>query len=136
MRRYTWAYLLARLPIALSMLGHGLIRLPKLDRFSLGMVTEFGRSFLPLWVVQPFSYALPFLELVTGALLLLGLFTRFAIFLGALLMLILIFGSTLIEEWDNVAIQMFYGLYFAGLLLFVEHNGFSLDARRRSGVPQ
>ena len=130
MRRYSWAYLLARLPIALSLFGHGLIRLPKLERFSLGMVTEFGQSFLPMWLVQPFSYALPFLELLTGLLLILGLFTRFAIFVGAAVMLILILGSALIEEWQNVAIQMFYGVYFAGLLVFLEYNGVSLDARR------
>lgn len=131
MRQYNWAYLMARLPIALSLFGHGLTRLPKLDRFSLGLVTEFNRTILPLWLLQPFSYALPFLELLTGLLLILGWFTRFALFLGSVLMLVLILGSTLIEEWQNVAIQMFYGVYFAGLLVFIDHNKFSLDARMK-----
>lgn len=130
MKRYTWAYLMARLPLGMSLFGHGLVRLPKLDQFSLGLTTEFNRTFLPLWLLQPFSYVLPFLELLTGILLLLGLFTRFALFLGGLVMVLLIFGSTLIEEWNNVAVQLFYGLYFAALLLFVDHNGVSLDARR------
>jgi thiosulfate dehydrogenase [quinone] large subunit len=120
---------MARLPIAMSLFGHGLVRLPKLDQFSLGLTTEFNRTFLPLWVLQPFSYLLPFLELLTGILLLVGLFTRFALTLGAVMMLILIFGSTMIEEWQNVAIQMFYGLYFAVLLVFIDHNGISLDER-------
>lgn len=120
---------MARLPIAMSLFGHGLIRLPKLDMFSLGLVTEFSRSFLPRWLLQPFSYLLPFLELLTGLLLLLGLFTRFALFLGAAIMLALIFGSTVLEDWQNVAIQMFYGVYFAGLLACIDHNGISLDAR-------
>ena len=127
MRQYKWAYLMARLPIAMSMFGHGLIRLPKLENFSIGMVTEFGKTFLPDWIVQPFSYALPFAELLTGILLLLGWFTRFGLFLGAAVMLILIFGSSVIEEWQNVAIQMFYGIYFAGLFLFIGHNGYSVD---------
>jgi thiosulfate dehydrogenase [quinone] large subunit len=122
---------MARLPIAMSLFGHGLIRLPKLDMFSLGMVTQFSGTFLPRWLLQPFSYALPFLELLTGVLLLLGLFTRFALFLGAAVMVVLIFGSTIVEEWQNVAIQMFYGIYFAGLLVFIDHNGISLDARMK-----
>ncbi|TDX00822.1 DoxX family membrane protein [Dinghuibacter silviterrae] len=129
MKRYTWAYLMARLPIAMSFLGHGLVRMPKLEQFSLGLTIEFNRTFFPLWLLQPFSYVLPFLELLTGILLLLGLFTRFALFLGGALMLILIFGSTMIEEWQNVAIQLFYGVYLAGLLALIDHNGISLDAR-------
>jgi thiosulfate dehydrogenase (quinone) large subunit len=130
MRQYNWAFLLARLPIAMSMFGHGLTRLPRLNNFSLGMTTEFSRTWLPFGIVQAFSYALPFLELLTGLLLIFGVFTRFAVFLGVLLMVILIFGSSLIDEWQNVAIQMFYGVYFVGLLVYIEHNGFSVDAMR------
>lgn len=130
MRQYNWAYLMARLPIAMSMFGHGLVRLPKLNNFSYGMVLEFGRSYLPSWIVQPFSYVLPFAELLTGILLLLGWGTRFALLLGSAIMLILIFGSTTIEQWENVAIQLFYGIYFAGLFVFIEHNRFSVDGMR------
>jgi thiosulfate dehydrogenase [quinone] large subunit len=127
MRQYKWAYLMARLPIAMSMFGHGLVRLPKLNNFSTGMVTEFGKSFLPDWIIQPFSYVLPFAELLTGVLLLLGWFTRFGLFLGATIMLVLIFGSSVISEWQNVAIQMFYGIYFAVLFLFIGYNAYSVD---------
>lgn len=129
MRQYKSAYLLARLPIAVSMFGHGLTRLPRLDSFSLGMTQEFSRTWLPSGMVQAFGYTLPFFELLTGILLILGVFTRVALVVGVLLMVILIFGSSLIDEWQNVAIQMFYGAYFAALLVLIEHNGYSLDAR-------
>jgi thiosulfate dehydrogenase [quinone] large subunit len=127
MQKYSWAYLMGRLPIAMSMLGHGLVRLPKLDKFTEGMVTEFSKTALPVWLVTAFGYSLPFLELITGILLVLGLWTRVALNLGLLVMLILIFGSTMVEQWQNVAMQLFYGVYFAVLYLFVSYNHYSVD---------
>jgi thiosulfate dehydrogenase [quinone] large subunit len=120
-------YLLARLPIAVSMFGHGLDRVPKLQAFSNHIVGQFSKSMLPAALVTPFSYALPFLELLTGVLLILGLFTRFACVLGVLIMLALILGSSLIEQWDNVFSQIMYGLYFAMLYYFAFYNRYSFD---------
>jgi thiosulfate dehydrogenase [quinone] large subunit len=121
-------YILARLPIGLSMFGHGLIRLTKLQVFSSGMVNEFSKSILPVWLVQPFSYALPFLEFLVGILLLLGLFIRFATVLGVLIMLALIFGTATLEQWNNIFTQMIYGVYFALLFRYSAFNFYSLDS--------
>ncbi|TWR27288.1 DoxX family protein [Mucilaginibacter achroorhodeus] len=127
MQKYHIAYLLARLPIAFSMFGHGLVRIPKLEKFSAGMVKSFADTMLPAALVQPFSYVLPFLELITGLLLIAGLFTRFANILGVAIMLALIFGSCMQEQWNSVFTQIIYGAYFALLYLFADHNKFSLD---------
>ena len=102
-------YLLARLPIAMSMFGHGLERLPKLQSFSSHLVGQFSKSIISLALATPFSYILPFLELLTGMLLLLGFFTRFSCILGVLIMLALIFGSSMLEQWENVFTQIIYG---------------------------
>ncbi|MFC6998749.1 DoxX family membrane protein [Rufibacter roseus] len=132
MKNASLAFLFARLPIALSFFGHGLVRLPKLDKFSSWMVGLFQDSMLPTALVQPFSYFLPVAELVIGLLLVLGLFTRQSLIAGALVVLALIFGSCLLEEWQNVFVQMMYGLYLAGLLLFVsDWNQYSFDAKLR-----
>ncbi|WP_219921403.1 DoxX family membrane protein [Rufibacter sp. XAAS-G3-1] len=88
MKNAPFAYLLAHLPLALSFFGHGLVRLPKLDKFSQWVVGEFQGSMLPSALVQPFSYVLPLLELLIGLLLLIGLFTRSALIAGALVMLV------------------------------------------------
>lgn len=120
-------YLLARLPIAVSMLGHGLDRIPKLQTFSNHIAGQFSNSLLPEILVVPFSYVLPFLELLTGVLLILGLFTRYACVLGVLIMLTLILGSCLIEQWDNVFSQIIYGAYFALLYYFAFYNRYSFD---------
>ena len=120
-------YLLARLPMGMSMFGHGLIRLTKLQTFSNGMVAEFSKSFLPTSLVMAFSYALPFLEFAAGLLLLIGLYTRFACILGALIIIALIFGSSLLEQWNNIFSQIVYGAYFALLFQYADRNYYSID---------
>jgi thiosulfate dehydrogenase (quinone) large subunit len=121
-------YLLARLPIAVSMFGHGLDRTLKLQSFSSHLVSQFSNSIIPLFLVSPFSYALPFLELLTGTLLILGLFTRLACILGVVIMLALIFGSCMLEQWENVFTQIIYSLYFAMLYYFSFFNRYSFDS--------
>jgi thiosulfate dehydrogenase (quinone) large subunit len=124
------AFLLLRLGIGTSCFGHGLVRLPKLDKFSEGMITEFQHSMLPGSLVTAFAYALPFAELIIGLLILLGLFTRHALVAGAIVMLLLIFGTTAIEQWNNLNSQLIHLLFLAGLLPFVdEYNTWALDKR-------
>jgi len=130
MKKEQYTYLLARLPIGMSFFGHGLERLPKLAAFSNGMVASFSKSILPAGLVLPFGYVLPFLELLTGILLLLGLFTRFATVLGVAIMLALIFGSCMVEQWNNVFTQIIYGAYLALLFEFVQYNSISIDRLR------
>lgn len=122
------AFLLARIVIATSMLGHGLVRLPKLQGFSNWMLETFNGSMMPLAIVKPFSLILPIFELTIGILLIAGLFTRIALVAGAIVMISLIFGSCLIEKWEWATFQMFYGLYFTGLLVYIHHNTYAVDA--------
>ncbi|MBK0378621.1 DoxX family protein [Mucilaginibacter segetis] len=121
------AYLLARLPIAFSMFGHGLVRMPKLATFSEHVVSQFEKTMLPAALVVPYSYALSFFELAVGVLLILGLFTRFANILGVAVMVSLIFGSCLLEQWPNVFTQIVYGAYFALLYLYADYDKYSVD---------
>ncbi|NNG09988.1 MAG: DoxX family membrane protein [Arenibacter sp.] len=123
----SYSFLMLRLAIGLSMFGHGLVRLGKLSGFSEWMVGSFQNSILPEVLVVPFSYALPILEFCVGMLLLIGLFTKKAIFLGALIMLLLIFGTTLIENWDALPSQLIHLALFAVLLNFINDNCWALD---------
>ncbi len=122
------AFLLLRLAIGTSFFGHGLVRLPKLDKFSHGVITGFQHSIIPEALITPFAYALPFAELIIGLFVLLGLFTRHALVAGAIVMLMLIFGTTTIEQWNNLDSQLVHLLFFAGLLPFADqYNTFALD---------
>ena len=127
MRSEPTTYLLARLPIAMSMFGHGLIRLTKLQAFSEGMVKEFSKSPLPELMVIPFSYALPCVEFLIGTFLLVGLYTRKMAIAGVVLMIVLIFGSSVVEQWNNIFSQLFYAVYFAFLFRYAGYDYYSVD---------
>lgn len=123
----TTAYLLARLAIATSMFGHGLVRLPKLEAFSNWMVESFAKSMLPAGLVTPFSYLLPILEFTIGVLLIIGLFTRTALIGGCLVMIILIFGSSVVENWEAIPSQLIHIAFFAVLLNYLPSNTWAVD---------
>jgi len=127
MSNYNTAFLLGRLGVAFSLFGHGLVRLPKLHEFSNWMVGMFKDSMLPRFMVEPFSYALPVAEFVFGLLLLAGLFTRQALVGGAIVMLSLIFGSCMIEEWSAIPSQLIHVIFLVILLTQLSYNRYSLD---------
>lgn len=126
MKTLPTTYLLARLPIGMSFLGHGISRIPKISTFAESMSHTFQETLLPTPLVNAFGIGLPFLELLIGIFLLLGLAVRFCTATGALLMCVLIFGSSLIENWSAVAIQLFYGSYLVLLYRYAEHNQYAL----------
>jgi thiosulfate dehydrogenase [quinone] large subunit len=123
----TTTFLLLRLAIAASLLGHGLVRLPKLSLFSNGMVSTFEKSFLPKILVVPFSYVLPLAEFTVGLFLFMGLFTIPALIAGCIIMILLIFGTTMIAHWDALPSQLIHVAFFAVLFQFSEYNTWAMD---------
>lgn len=105
------------LPLAISMVGHGLIRLPKLSAFAHRVSEQFSASPLPDFLVLPFGYLLPILELLVGIFLLLMYQMRFTLYAGLLLIALLVFGSSMIENWGAISIQLVHGIYFVLLLI-------------------
>ncbi|MFK8138970.1 MAG: DoxX family protein [Bdellovibrionales bacterium] len=120
-------YLVLRLTMGFNMFAHGLVRLPKLDQFSGWMLGLFENSWIPLFLVKPFSYSLPFIELIVGVLLILGIKTSIGIHTGALIISSLVLGSCLIEKWDMAGGQMLYAIFFFLLAIFLPLNKYSLD---------
>jgi len=121
------SFLLLRVAIGTSLLGHGLVRLPKLPAFSQWMVGLFAKSVLPEFIVTPFSYLLPIAEFVIGLLLVTGLFTRQALIAGSWMMIFLIFGTCLLENWDALPSQLIHVAFLAVLLNFTHNNTWALD---------
>jgi len=121
------AYLILRLAIGLSMFGHGLVRLPKLTVFSDGMLKEFEHSMLPQALVLPFSYVLPIAEFLVGLFIILGLFTKQSSVVGAIVMLCLIFGTCLIENFGALPSQLIHAAFFAILIQFIDSNSLAID---------
>lgn len=123
----TTSFLLLRLAVAISMFGHGLVRLPKLTTFSNWMIGSFENSMLPKFIVTPFSYILPIAEFVIGLLLILGLFTKPSLVAGGFIMLALLFGTSMIENWEAIPSQLIHVAIFALLLHFIDSNSWAID---------
>ncbi|WP_265130658.1 DoxX family protein [Chryseobacterium oranimense] len=123
------AYALLRISMGVNLLGHGLARIPKLSVFAQGMEKGFEKSWLPEAFVHLFSTTLPFLEFIIGGLLIIGFKTRYANMAGAALIIMLLFGSSTVEDWEAMGIQMIYALFFYILISKIEDNCFALDRK-------
>ena len=121
------AYLVLRFALGLSILMHGLVRLPHLTVFADATVKLFVATPLPAFLVRHFALTLVFFETIVGLLLVLGLWTRAALLLGSFSMACLIFGTALRSDWSILAIQLFYAFLYAVLLAAREYNSFSID---------
>jgi thiosulfate dehydrogenase [quinone] large subunit len=123
------AYALLRVTLGTNIAMHGLSRvLAGPAVFSSKLTTQFAASPLPQPLVRTFGQDLPWLEGLFGLLLLIGLRTRAALIGGALLMLVLTFGSSLIQDWQAASTQLLYAAVYAALLFLLRFNGWSIDA--------
>ncbi|MET3115623.1 thiosulfate dehydrogenase [quinone] large subunit [Pedobacter sp. CG_S7] len=121
-------YFFARLLISMSMFGHGFVRVFKLPEFAEKMTIEFETTILPEALVHPFMFVLPILELFVGIFLLIGFKTKLVTIIGLIIMLALIFGSSMQQNWSAVPVQMFHGLFLLGVLAFLPYNKYSFDS--------
>jgi thiosulfate dehydrogenase [quinone] large subunit len=121
------AYGILRLTLGINILLHGVQRFPVWGAFATGVVRQF-HGILPAPLVAPYAYALPAVEAVTGALLVVGLFQRPALIAGALFMASLTFGTALRGEHDVLAEQLGYELTYAVLIATASWDRFSADA--------
>ncbi len=131
----TLAYGLMRLALGLNIFGHGFFRiLSGVAAFAAGTAQGMDKGPLPHALSLGFGYAIPWIELVLGLLLMAGLMTRLALAAGQLFMIALTFGTTSIQNWNGAQTQLLYNLAFFAMLWLVEWNALSADgamARRR-----
>ncbi|HEY4010050.1 MAG TPA: DoxX family membrane protein [Acidobacteriaceae bacterium] len=122
-REQQHAYLLLRLLTGLDFFGHGFARIftgTHLSGFARWMVGDMAKAPLPAGLVLAAGYVIPCVELVIGVLLLLGVATRYALVLALLLMMVLMFGVTMKQDWNVAGQQLLYGLVLFVLLFLRE----------------
>ena len=125
------AYALLRVTLGVVFLFSGVGKfMGGIGNFVGGMEKQFAGK-LPSALVLPFAYALPFMEVLFGALIVLGLFTSAALVLSGLLLLALTFGTVMLSDFPTVAHNTQYALVNFVLLYFADYNGYSLDRLRR-----
>ena len=113
------AYLLLRLVTGLDFFMHGFSRIftgTHLSGFAQGMVKSMAATPLPPALTLATGYIIPCVESLIGTLLLLGLFTRATLTAALLLMLVLMFGIGLKQDWNVAGQQLLYALVLATLL--------------------
>ena len=98
-------------------------------QFVAGLHEQFSKTWLPAFVVGAVGWAVPYLQLIVGALLVLGLLTRLAALIMGLLMLVLTVGLTIAGS-ANVAHNFIYALVAYVLLRQVADNSYCLDRRK------
>lgn len=107
------AQLVIRIGLGINMLMHGLVRIPKLNAFVAKTGASFANTFMPPLLTKAFLFTLPFVELVIGILILVGgQFGRWGYLLGGVLISVLLFGTTLKEDWDGAGNQLIYVVAF------------------------
>lgn len=125
------AYALLRVALGINFVGHGLFRvLSGVGAFAHTTAEHLAKSPIPQPINLAFAYAIPFVELLLGLLLIAGLATRYALAAGAVFMMMLTLGVTSNQQWDVAGQQLLYALVFFLLLFLLEHNAFALDTRR------
>jgi uncharacterized membrane protein YphA (DoxX/SURF4 family) len=136
-----WALLFARLVLGLIFFMAGVWKV-----FQLGPLEHarkyflpFSDTFLPIWSLWLVGVTIPWVELIAGALVILGLRLREALIALGFVLAIVTFGHLLREPLYNLTGHVIPRL---ALLLFLlwcprEHDRFSVDyllGRRKSGL--
>ena len=128
-RDISLAYLLLRLTLGINILIHGVARIISgPEHFASMLGQTFHATPLPQWFVVCFGYSLPWIEAVIGIFALFGLFTRFFLAAGALLILVLTVGAGLRQDWEITGLQLIYATVYAMLLAFSSANHYSIDS--------
>ena len=94
------------------------------------MAVTFEGTLLPMTLVHVFLNMIPYIEVILGAMTLLGFYTRWALLAGISFYVVLMFGHTVRQNWSGVHLVMHYGFYYWVLLVLIGQNWLALDNQR------
>lgn len=127
------AYVLLRIIVGINYFNHGFTRLGNIPGFANAMVGAMEGAWMPEPLVRITAFLVSPVELVVGLLLILGLFTRIALTATFILMAILMYGVTIVQNWDAATSQLVYTIVLFILLAGAGYNRFALDSVFFSG---
>ncbi len=127
------AYVILRATLGLAFLTFGASKIFIIgtENFAGYMMGEFS-GLLPEFMLIPFVWSLPFIELTLGILVLLGLFSLISLATTGTLIAVLTFGAVLSGDPATVAHNMIYAIIIFFLLWNINANHWSLDTKVRS----
>jgi thiosulfate dehydrogenase [quinone] large subunit len=124
------AYGILRLSFGANIMLHGLSRLLNGRAAFLAYLNHYFEHahLIPASSLPAFGAVLPWVETSLGLLLMLGLFSRFTMIAGALVMLALVIGTNLAQDWVVSGLQLIYCFLYYYLLVHLDENTLSVDA--------
>ncbi len=121
------AYTFLRIVLGVNFFNHGFTRIDNIPEFTQSMVDMFQDTFVPEVLVRVPAMLVPIVELIGGLFVTLGLATQAALTTLFSLMIVLMYGVTLIQNWDAASSQLIYCLVLFILIAGNNFNTFSLD---------
>lgn len=124
------AYAILRLSFGANIMLHGLSRLLNGRAAFLAYLNHYFEHahLIPASSLPAFGAVLPWCEFSLGLLLMLGLFSRFTMIAGALVMFALVIGTNLAQDWVVSGLQLIYCFLYYYLLVHLDENTLSVDA--------
>lgn len=121
------AYVLLRIIVGINFFNHGFTRLGNIPGFADAMVGAMEGAWMPEPLVRFTAILVSPVELIVGLCMVLGLFTRISLVVTLILMAVLMYGVTIVQNWDTATSQLIYALVLFMLLAGVGYNRFALD---------
>ncbi|WBL25498.1 DoxX family protein [Zunongwangia sp. HGR-M22] len=116
MSNHQLAFLMARITLGINFFLHGFVRIPKLEAFANGLTQGFKGTMLPLALVEMIAYAIPFIEVILGVLIIFGIASKKSLTATAIFIIMLITGCAFKEDWSAIGTQMLYALFIFFLI--------------------
>lgn len=126
----TIAYAILRLSFGFNILLHGLSRILNGRPAFLAYLNHYFEHshLIPQGMLPLFGTVLPWVETSLGLLLVLGLFSRFTLIAGGLVMAALVVGTNLAQDWLVSGLQLIYCFLYYYLLVHLDENIYSVDS--------
>lgn len=113
---------LVRISLGLVMLVAGAGKLPNPAAFQTYILSTFKDTILPVWTLKPFAMSVPYVELILGVLLIVGVLRNWVLLVTGLYLLQLVFGLILVKQHATVGTNMTYIAMVAALLFLSEYD--------------
>jgi thiosulfate dehydrogenase (quinone) large subunit len=127
------AYTILRISFGANIMLHGVSRIVMGHAAFLAYLTHYFEKafYIPVSMLSVFATVQPWVELILGLLLMIGLATRFSLIAGALVIMCLVFGTNLAQDWLVSGLQLIYAFLYYYLLVHLDQNRYSIDGMRK-----
>src|ERR1700730_15602059 len=127
------AYTILRVSFGANIMLHGVSRILMGHIAFLAYLTHYFEKapYFPASMLSAFATVQPWVETVLGLLLLIGLATRVSLIGGGLVIMCLVIGTHLAQDWLVSGLQLIYAFLYYYLLVHLDQNRFSIDGLRR-----